>query len=134
MTNLPLPLRRANDTEALRTWEDIKTPDDLINYIVAHFAVEADGLARLMEIYRGPIAPSGDDLGKLWLKTNNPVGIGVYNGAGYEIIYQYPPNVPLLWTQGSSAFPSYLYTLTEEDLTNFGLTNPTGGFYFMLKV
>lgn len=132
--NLPLPLRKANDVEVLRTWESITTPEDLINYIVDHFAIDADGLARLLEIQSGSIPPSGDDVGKLWLKTNNPVGVGVFNGSDYQIIYQYPPNVPLLWTKGSSAFPSYLSALSAEELTSYELTNPAGGFYFMLKV
>lgn len=129
-----LPLRVATDIEPLRSWDEITNPMDLVIYIARLLSVDPSSFASLQEVSFGSQPPSGDDLGKLFIKNTTPVGIGIFNGSGYSMIYQYPPNVPLLWTKGNEEFPSYLKRLSADQLQDYGLTNPSEGFYFMLQV
>lgn len=137
MSQIPvLPLVSANNVEALKSWEDIKNPQDLINYCKRMLGVDPNQLLQFEEVVSSPIEPqpTSSNKKKLWLKTEGAPAVGVLIGNSYKLIYNYPPNVPLLWTQSENDFPDYLSKLNSDELTAYGLTNPTGFFYFMLKV
>lgn len=130
-----LPLLAANDIEPLKSWEDVTSPHDLVLYLIRMAAVDPNQLLQFTEIVVGPDQPSGADRNKLWLKNTDPFAVGIFNGNTYKLIYEYPPNVPLIWTKARSEFPSYLTELNDGQLTSYGLTKPpSDAFYFMLIV
>lgn len=128
-----LPLKIAKPIEASRGFEGIRTLADLINAVAVHLGVDPNQLLQFQEITPGSVDPS-KDVGPIFIKTVAPYYIAIRAGSEYQRFYQYPPNVPLLWTQGESNFPAWLTRLTESELTQYGLTNPDTAFYFMLKV
>lgn len=128
-----LPLRVATAVEPITDWSYFNTPQELLLWVARMCSVDPNQVAVFQEIYAGSTEPTGDDRGKLWIKTTPPYGIMVFNGSNYEPIYSYPKNVPLLWTQSPTEFPSYLSRLSESELDDYGLENPDGYFYFMLK-
>lgn len=128
-----LPLQVATSVEPITDWSYFNTPQDLILWIARMLSVDPNQTAIFQEIYTGTIEPSGEDRGKLWIKIDPPYAVMVFNGSSYQPIYNYPPNVPLLWTRNPDEFPSYLSRLTEVELSDFNLENPEGFFYFMLK-
>lgn len=135
MSQFPfLPLKAAKQIEPLRSWEDIKNPTDLVNYLVRNLSVDPNSLLKFQEIISSSLEPSGNDKGKLWVKTDGYPAIGIYIGSSYKLIAEYPFDVPLLWTKPVSEFPSYLTKLTEEQMTQYGLSLPEGSthFYFIL--
>jgi hypothetical protein len=134
-----LPLVSARQAEALKSWEEIKTPQDLINYCKRMLGVDPNQLLQFQEIESSPLEPQpgAEDRKQIWIKTDGAPAIGILIGSSYKLIYEYPPNVPLIWTKSVADFPGYLTKLTPTQVTNYGLaalTPPTDAFYFMLVV
>lgn len=134
-----LPLILSEQIEPERSWEGLSTPHDLLQYFARNCSVDARALVNLEEFVVSPIEPTGANRSKIWIKNEGAPGIGIPIGSQYKVIYEYPPNVPLLWTGGSStqlSFPNYLRKLTPAELESFGLTAPTNPdfYYFMLEV
>lgn len=128
-----LPLKVQQDREPVNSWNNFATPQDFLIWAARSLAVDPNQLSILNEVYVGTTEPVGEERGKTWFKTNPPYAIYLFNGTEYEPVYNYPPNVPLLWTKDATEFPSYLHRLTESELTQYGLTNPEDAFYFMLR-
>ncbi len=137
MSQIPvLPLVSANNVEPLKSWEDIRNPQDLINYCKRMLGVDPNQLLQFEEIVVSPLQPQSNEENRkqIWIKSEGAPAVGILIGTGYRLIYEYPPNVPLLWTKSLSSFPPYLSVLNGDELTAYGLTNPADFFYFMLKV
>ena len=125
-----LPLSIANEVEARRSWEDIcNSPQSLAIWIGRTFAVDASQILALTNIYIGADEPSGGNFGKLWLKNTNPPAIGIPYGKEYQLIYPYPMQIPILWTQGATTIPSYMRQLSGNELSQMGITEPTNDAY-----
>lgn len=128
-----LPLKFAEDKERALSWEDVPTVKDLLVYIARMMGVDPNQLLQFQEIVYSSLAPTEQN--KIWIKTDGAPGIGIYIGSGYKVIYEYPVRVPLIWTKPASDFPDYLTKLSDDQLTAYGLTAPTGdAFYFYLNV
>lgn len=126
-----LPLAVQNDIEQLRSWEGLATPHDLALYNARVLGVDPNELLALQEIIYSDLEPAGeDDRKKLWIKTDSPAGIGIPTGDGYKVIYEYQPNIPLLWVLGENDLPSYMRLLTTQELEDYGLTKPAKNKYF----
>lgn len=119
-----LPLSVANDKERQRSWEGISTPHDIALYIARMLAVDPNKLLQLNEITYSDLEPTGDDAKKIWIKTEEPIGIGIPVGGQYSIIYKYPPHTPILWTQGMGNLPSYMRELSSIEMEDYSLTEP----------
>lgn len=135
MSDIPLmPLVVAKDIEPLRSWEGFDTPHDLALYLARMFAVDSSQITRLQEFVVNSVEPVGVDREKIWIKSEGVPAIGLPIGGTYQMIYKYPPNIPLLWTGGD--LPPYLRKLSDNELTNYGLANPdnTNYYYFILEV
>lgn len=120
-----LPLVVANDKEKQRSWEGISTPHDLALYMSRMLGVDPNKLLQLNEIIYSDLEPTGQDAKKVWIKTEEPIGIGIPVGGKYSIIYKYPPSTPILWIQGISNLPSYMRELTVTELEDYSITEPT---------
>jgi len=117
-----LPLIASKDIEALRSWEGIETPNDLVRLMAARLSVDPNQLEQFSEIvYTDVQPPSGST--KIWIKTDSPIAIGVPSGGTYHLIYQYPPNVPFLHVKIDN-LPTYLRKLSETELDRYNLTAP----------
>lgn len=119
-----LTLQIAKDIEKSKSWEGLSTPYDLALYILRMAVIDPSGISSLDPISYSPLEPVGSDRSKLWIKTEGVPGIGIPIGGRYQMIYQYPPNVPFLWVDASNAAPAYLNRLSQSDLENYGLTDP----------
>ena len=128
-----IPLRVASLVEPQASWEGISTPHELAKWLSRILSVDATKLAETQEIVFGDLQPQGDDQNKIWVKTSEPVGFGLPVGDSYTIIYQYPPNVPLLWAGSDATIPSYLTTLSEDQITSFGLSTPNKGTWVIFN-
>lgn len=130
-----LPLQVANDIEPERSWEGIKTPHDLIKLAARMLGVDSAQLNRFDEILISPLEPTGDDRNKLWIKSEGAPGLGIPIGGTYQVLYNYPPNIPLLWFSQTPP-PSYLSRMVDSELEAAGLENPedTNFYYVILKV
>jgi hypothetical protein len=120
-----LPIVAANDIEKNRSWEGISTPHDLAMYMSRVLAVDPSAVERIQEVVYSDVQPTGEDSSKIWIKTSYPAAIGLPVGGEYEVIYQYGPNVPILWI--TAAVPSYMRKLNSTELTDYGLTDPPNG-------
>lgn len=127
-----LPLKAIRDIEPYKSWSEVKTPNDLILYIVANFVVDPSALSAFQQFIYSSSQPTGIDAGKPWVKTDSPPGFGVPIGENYILLTQYPPDVPLIWTK-DTALPSYLRKLTEDEMTDYALATPTRGYYFIYE-
>ncbi len=131
-----LPLVLQKNKEPLKSWEGISTPSELAAYLATVFSVDPNQLLQFEEIVFQEIEPVGEEAKKLWIKTDLPVGLGLPSGEGYNMIYQYPPNVAMLWLKGEEKLPDYLRKLTSDQLTDYGLTDPSDKkvFWIVLDV
>ena len=120
-----LPLRVANDREQQRSWEGLSTPHELALYIARMMSVDPNKLLQLNEIIYSDLQPTGLDSKKIWIKTEEPVGIGIPVGGEYSIIYKYPPHTPILWTQGLKNLPGYMREISSTELSDYSLTAPS---------
>jgi len=129
-TNIPnLPLRLAKGIEPEISWEKIQTPQDLLQLAAKLLAVDVTQITSLEEVIVSPSEPSGVHRKTIWVKSEQPFSINIKAGSQYVPFYQYPPNVPLLWTKGESDLPSYMRKLTADELTAMGITPPVNSFY-----
>lgn len=120
-----LPVSVQNDIEKQRSWEGISTPHDLAMYMSRVLFVNPAQILSLQEIVYSDVAPVGSDAKKIWIKTDHPIAIGIPTGDGYKLIHQYPPNTPILWTQGMDTLPQYMRVLSSGELSDYSLTAPT---------
>ena len=116
------PLSIAKDVEQQRSWEGISTPYDLLIYFSKFASVDIGSLQSLDEVEVSSIEPENKT--KIWIKTGNPVAIGVPIGSSYKMFYQYPPNVPFLWIGDTDSVPSYLTLVSDSDLEDYEITKP----------
>jgi hypothetical protein len=121
MSNPIIPLRVASDIEQQRSWEGISTPIDLAYFMARMLSLDVSALVALNEAVYSNIEPVGTDRKKIWIKTDEPISIGIPTGDSYTLIYRYSPHTPILWTQGISVIPSYMRKLTETEMTEMGL-------------
>lgn len=128
-----LPLVIAKPIESNQGFEELRTLSDLLLKCAQHLGVNPNQLLQFKEIQFESIDPT-TVASSVYINTTMPVKIGIKVGSSYQWFYQYPPNVPLLWTKEESEFPAWLSKLTSDELTQYGLTNPDPSFYFMLKV
>lgn len=125
-----IPLRVANPIERLQSWEGIASPYELAALLCKVLSVDASSLSALQEIVYGNIEPEGEEASKIWIKTNEPVGIGIPSTDGYKMIYQVPAGIPFLFLGKESNIPSYYRTLTEAEMENCGLSETDGNDAF----
>lgn len=125
----PLPVSLQSDLEKNRSWEGITTPHDLALYMSRVLFIDPSRILALNEIIYSDVTPTGLDAKKIWIKTDIPVGIGIPTGDGYSMLFQYPPDVPVLWTKGISEIPAYMRQITEAELLEMGITAPTNTDY-----
>jgi len=129
-TNI-LPLVVANPVELNVQWQDIcSNPRDLGLWIVRMLAVDISRVGELNQFIVSDSEPVGADVGKPWIKTGSPPGIGVYDGERYYVIYPYPEATPFLWTKGIDALPAFLTKVNTGTLSDYGLTAPGNNDYF----
>lgn len=129
MSSPVIPLRVASKIERSASWEGISTPYDLALYMQRTLSVDGSKIAELQEIIYSDLQPTGDDQKKIWVKTSEPIGLGLPAGDTYKIIYQYPPDVPILWMKSEATLPSYMRALTETEMDNCNLTAPKKGLW-----
>lgn len=129
-----LPLVVAKDVEPKNDFTGIETPYLLALYIASLLGVDSAQLNAFQELYYGSDQPTGDDTGKVWIKQDSPPGIGIRVGTTYQFLYQYPPNIPLLWTVASDQLPSYMRRLTDDEMTQYNLPVPVNGFYVIFEI
>jgi hypothetical protein len=129
--NIPgLSLRLANGIEPEISWEKIQTPHDLLLLAAKLLSVDVSQIATLEEVITSPTEPSGINKKPIWIKNENPFSISIKAGSQYISFYQYPPNIPLLWTKGKDSLPSHMRQLTEDEMQKFNLPEPADNFYF----
>jgi len=117
-----LPLIASKDIEALRSWEGIETPADLVSLMARKLSVDPNQLEQFSEVVFTDVQPPSNT-SKIWIKTNPPVAIGIPSAGSYVLIYEYPPNVPFIHTNSENR-PSYLRELSASELENYNLTAP----------
>jgi len=120
-----LPLIASKDIEALKSWEGIETPGDLVSLMARKLSVDPNQLEQFTEIEFSDVQPPSNST-KLWIKTDPPVAFGIPSGGSYVLIYQYPPNVPILYTNLATK-PAYLRLLTTTELASYNLVAPDTG-------
>lgn len=116
------PLSVAKDKEAQKSWEDITTPYQLLLYIAQFLSVNLQELSTLDEIVNGESPPS--DKTKIWIKTSDPIGIGLPVAGSYKMIYQYPVNIPFLWMNDLDSIPGSARPLNDGELDQAKLEKP----------
>jgi hypothetical protein len=117
-----LPLVVQRNIEQQKSWEGISTPFELAQYLARIMSIDPNELLQLNEIVYSDVEPVGDEARKIWVKTDEPFGIGVPVGNAYRMIYQYPPNVPFLFI---GEMPTYARELTTDEMSIYSLTKPT---------
>jgi hypothetical protein len=117
-----LPLIASKDIEALKSWEGIETPADIIMLAARKLSVDPNQLEQFSEAVFSDVQPPSNS-SQLWIKTNPPVAIGIPSAGSYVLLYEYPPNVPFIHTNRNNR-PSYLRVLTASELENYNLTAP----------
>ena len=125
-----LPIRAASPIERLQSWEGINSPYELALLLCKVLSVDGDKVSQ--EIVYSNIEPEGNDAAKIWIKTNEPVGIGIPSSDGYKMIYQVSANTPFLWIGKESSIPSYYRKLTDGEITKCGLNDTDGENAFWL--
>jgi hypothetical protein len=120
-----LPLVASKDIEALKSWEGIQTPSDLVRLMAARLSVDPNQLNQFSEIVFSDVQPASNTT-KIWIKTNAPIAIGIPSGGSYTLLYQYPPNVPFIYTDISN-IPVFLRVLSQNELDTYNLTAPDAG-------
>lgn len=129
-----LPLVVAKPVEAKEDFAGLNTPFLFARYVLSLGGVDVEQLRTFQEIYYGSSEPSGADAGKIWVKRDGAPAIGIRIGSQYQMFYQYPPDVPLLWTKTSDTIPSYMRRLTDAELTQYSLIAPvSGGMYVIFE-
>ncbi len=128
-----LKLQVAKDIEPLRSWEEVKTPYDLAVYISRVTGIDISNISALSEIAVSSLQPTGLESNKLWIKSEGMPGIGLPIGGSYQMIYQYPPNIPLLWINTDDALPREMYKISASDLEEYGLAAPTKGYWVIFQ-
>lgn len=128
-----LPLKIQKGIEQASSWSGLSTPYDLLLYFARNTFIDPTAIVSLKEVVTSSIEPAGEDRDKLWIKTEGAPALGIPIGGTYQMIYQYPPNVPFIWTQGIDVMPSYISRLETSELGDYGLTNPTDvKFYYAI--
>lgn len=128
--NIPnLPLRVKSSIEPTSSWEGLSTPTDLAFFMAKVLSLSANELKDFEEIVFSNSQPTGDEASKIWIKTDEPLGIGIPVGKEYQVIYQHPKNIPFVWNNNINVVPSYLRPLTDEDLKQYGFTKPISSNY-----
>lgn len=122
-----LPLRVQADIEQQKSWEGISTPQDLAQYLSRVLSVDPNSLANIAEITFSSLEPTEGERGKIWIKTSEPVAIGIPVGGAYRMIYEQPPGVPYLVIGDENKIPSYARKLTASELTSYNLQAPDPG-------
>lgn len=117
-----LPLIASKDIEALRSWEGIETPDDLVRLMARMLSVDPNQLEQFSEVVYSDVQPPSSST-QIWIKTDQPIAIGIPSGGTYQLLYQYPPNVPFIYTKMDS-LPTYLRKLTDSELDRYNLVAP----------
>lgn len=120
-----LPLVASKDVEGLRSWEGMETPSDLVRLMASRLSVDPNQLEQFNEVVYTDVQPPSNT-SKIWIKTSQPIGIGIPSGGTYHILYQYPPNVPFLYVHADD-IPQYLRELTASELDKYNLTAPDEG-------
>ncbi len=133
MSNQTIPIRVASQVERQSSWEGISTPYELAIWLSRILSIDASKIAETQEIIYSDLQPTGNDQNKIWIKTSEPIGLGLPTGDVYSIIYQYPPGIPLLWTKSASTVPQYMRELSETELTDYKLTAPDKGVWVIFN-
>lgn len=130
-TNIPnLPLKLAKGIEQDVSWERIQTPHDFLRLAAQLLVVDVEQISTLEEVVVSPTEPTGQNRKAIWVKSEQPFAVNIKAGSQYAAIYQYPPNVPMLWTKGEDNVPSYMRRLTAAEMTKMSLAQPSDSFYF----
>lgn len=118
-----LKLLRVRNPEPERRWEEMPTPDEVLTWMLSHLAVDARALKPFAGVIVSGSVPLKENRGKLWVKTSEPVGVGVFVNGQWQMTYKYPPNTAFLWTQGANKIPAtgYIFQLSEAEVTELGL-------------
>lgn len=119
-----LPLRVAEDIEVQQSWNGISTPNELAKYFSRVLAVDPSSIVGLQETVYSSVRPQGEDANKLWIKTTEPVGIGIPVGGSYRMIFEEPVNTPYLFIGDIENIPSYARRLTDTERSDYALGNP----------
>lgn len=119
-----LPLLVQNDAEPQKSWAGISNPNDLARYIASVLSVDAESFDALNEIIISSTEPTGEDRNKIWIKTDEPVGIGIPIGSTYRVISDKPINIPYLHIGSIETIPSYARRLGSTELSNYKLDAP----------
>jgi len=117
-----LPLVVQRDIEQQKTWEGISTPYELALWLAKIMSIDPTRILQLNEIIHSDVQPVGSDASKIWIKTDEPLGVGLPTGGGYRMIYQYPPNTPFLYI---GTIPTYTRELSLAEMQDYSLTAPT---------
>lgn len=113
-----------NPAELGIKWEQIDSPRDLLNLIQRTFSGEIEITDIENSVVISTDTPAGSDSEKLWVNPSNPGSIGIMVGSTYQMLYPYPPKVPLLWNRSDADIPSYMRSLSPVELQEMGLTAP----------
>lgn len=131
------PLIAVNPQELNVDWQVLmREVPALAEWITRTFSVDVSKIIDQNELIISTEKPTGEDANKPWLKTGSPVGIGIPYNDDYVVIYQYPPFVPFIWTQGDDTLPTTMRKMTTSELEELGLTAPSedsGSYYVMFE-
>ena len=125
---LPLKLQTANPLDKEKTWDDpafCSSPQAFAEFLTRVLFVDAGDFAKLSGVVRQDGVPAADDQNKIWAKTSEPQGIGVYSGGQWQVVHTIPTNTPFLTNQ--QPIPAYMNPMSDSELSDAGLTKPTGG-------
>lgn len=129
---LKLDLKVAKPPEPQSSWEQSnagRSPYDLALFLQTMLFVDAGAFAKLTGVVRQSAQPQPQDTNKLWLKTSDPVGVGIYSG-GWQLIYQFPAYTPFLWDISKrGAVPVYCVAMSDTEIAAAGLGVPTNTNY-----
>lgn len=125
---LSLQLLVAKPPETDQSWDSGnagRSPFDLALFLQKILFVDAGEFAKLTGVIRQSGQPQPEDTNKLWIKTSEPIGVGVYSG-GWQVIYEFTPHAPMLWdTNKRGPLPLYMARMTSSQMSGAGLTEPT---------
>ena len=125
---LKLQFQSANPLNKDLTWEDpefCKSPASFAEALTRLLFVDAGDFSKLSGVVRSDSKPSSSDTDKIWAKTSEPQGIGIYAGGEWIISYPHPQDTPFLWDESKGSVPPYINPMSDSDIGGAGLNEPT---------
>lgn len=125
---LPLKLQTANPLDSDLNWDSpelCESPHQFAQFLTRLLFVDAGDFAKLSGVVRQDGTPAANDQNKIWAKTSEPTGIGVFSGGKWQVSYNIPSHTPFLWDTNRQPVPAYVSAMGSSEISGAGLTSPT---------